>query len=89
MEGFMPLRKEQDDVYRKALDEMKRQIAEIDHQTEEEIKRVKARLSVLQETKKSLIAACTGIARILGEPAGEEDEEIARSVALAAGRGGS
>jgi hypothetical protein len=66
-----PRRKEQDDVYRKALDEMRRQIADIDRQTEAEIQQVKARLSVLQETKKALLAAAAGIVRILGETAAD------------------
>jgi hypothetical protein len=67
-----PRRKEQDDVYRKALDEMRRQIADIDRQTEEEIQQVKARLSVLQENKKALLAASAGIVRILGEASAEQ-----------------
>ena len=87
MDGTTPLRKEQDDVYRKAMDEMKRQIAEIDRQTEEEIQRVKARLSALQESKKALIAACSGIARIVGESPSEEQAEITPLEAQAAGRG--
>jgi hypothetical protein len=70
-ESLAPRRKEQDEVYRKALDEMRRQIADIDRQTEEEIQRVKARLSALQETKKALVAASAGIVRILGEAAAE------------------
>ncbi len=87
MEGATPLRKEQDEVYRKALDEMKRQIADIDHRTEEEIRLVKAKLSALQDTKKILIAACSGITRILGQAPVEENEDMARPDAATAGRG--
>ncbi len=86
MDGVTPLRKEQDEVYRKALDEMKRQIADIDRRTEEEIRLVKAKLSALQDTKKTLVAACSGIGRILGQPSLEENEEISRPDALSAGR---
>ncbi len=78
MEVVTSLRKEQDEVYRKALDEMKKQIAEIDRRTEEEIQRVKSRLSALQDTKKALVAACAGIARILGETPAEENGEAVR-----------
>jgi len=87
MEGAMPLRKEQDEVYRNALDEMKRQIVEIDQQTEKEIQRVKAKLSALQETKKALVAACAGIARIVGEAAPESGEDATRPEPPAADRG--
>ena len=87
MEGTTSLRKEQDDVYRKAMEEMRKQIAEIDRQTEDEIRRVKAKLSALQENKKSLIAACSGIARIMGESPADGEADAAPLEAQAAGRG--
>jgi hypothetical protein len=79
-------RKEQDEVYRKALDEMRRQIADIDRQTEEEIHWIKTRLSALQETKKALLAASAGIVRILGESAPDEAGNGTPPEAPAAGR---
>jgi hypothetical protein len=77
-------RKEQDEAYRKALDEMRRQIADIDRRTENEITQVKARLSALQETKKTLMAASAGIVRILGEAAAdpEADEKTPQEAAI-------
>jgi hypothetical protein len=86
-ESFAPLRKEQHETYRKALDEMRREIADIDRQTEEEIQRVKARLSALQETKKTLVAASAGIVRILGEAAADEDGDENSPEAAAVRRG--
>ena len=86
-ESFAPLRKEQHETYRKALDEMRREIADIDRQTEEEIQRVKARLSALQETKKTLVAASAGIVRILGEAAADEDGDETSPEAAAVRRG--
>jgi hypothetical protein len=74
----MTLRREQEDLYRKTMDEMKRQIDDVDIQIEEEITALKARLAELQDTKKSLMSAYRGMAKLLGED-GEVDLDEGRS----------
>jgi hypothetical protein len=65
----MALRREPEDLLRKTLDEMKRQIDEIDGRIEEEIAALKARLAEFQGSKKTLLSAYRGMARLLGEDA--------------------
>ena len=76
----MALRREQEELFRKTLEEMKRQIDDIDGRIEGEIAALKTRLAELQVSKKSLLNAYRGMARLLGEDAGP-DVEDARPVA--------
>jgi hypothetical protein len=71
----MTLRREQEDLFRKTLDEMKRQIDDIDSRVEEEISALKARLADFQGAKKILTNAYRGMAKLLGEEEGPELEE--------------
>jgi hypothetical protein len=71
----MTLRREQEELFRKTLDEMKRQIEDVDVRIEEEIAALKGRLSDLQSSKKTLVAAYRGMAKLLGEDAGPEVDE--------------
>jgi len=75
----MTLRREKEDLFRQSLEEMKRQIDDIDVRVEEEIAGVKARLADLQGARKILANAYRGMAKLLGEEAGLEAEET-RSV---------
>ncbi|MBM3311743.1 MAG: hypothetical protein FJY80_09560 [Candidatus Aminicenantes bacterium] len=75
----MTLRREQEELFRKTLDEMRRQIGDIDGRIEEEIAALKGRLADLQATKKTMVAAYRGLAKLLGEDEGPEVEE-ARAV---------
>ena len=72
----MPLNKEQEDLYKKTMEEVKRQLDGIDSQVEKELKKVRERLSELQEAKKSFKMIYEGTAKLLGvEPETDEDEE--------------
>jgi hypothetical protein len=72
----MTLRREQEELFRKTLDEMKRQVGDIDGRIEEEIAALKGRLADLQATKKTLVGAYRGLAKLLGEDEGLEVEEV-------------
>ena len=70
----MALSKEQEELYRKTMDEVKRQLDAVDSQVEHELQKVRERLAQLQESKKSLKMVYEGTAMLLGiEP--ELDEE--------------
>ena len=70
----MALSKEQEELYRKTMDEVKRQLDAVDSQVEHELQKVRERLAQLQESKKSLKMVYEGTATLLGiEP--ELDEE--------------
>ena len=70
----MALSKEQEELYKKTMDEVKRQLDGIDAQVEQELQKVRERLAHLQESKKSLQMVFEGTAKLLGvEP--ELDEE--------------
>lgn len=70
----MALNKEQEDLYRKTMDEVKRQLDSLDDQVERELQKVRERLAQLQDSKKSLKMVYEGTAKLLGiEP--ELDEE--------------
>jgi hypothetical protein len=70
----MSLNKEQEELYKRTMDEVKRQLDGIDAQVEQELQKVRERLAHLQESKKSLKMVFEGTAKLLGiEP--ELDEE--------------
>jgi hypothetical protein len=70
----MSLSKEHEDLYRKTMEEVKKQLDSIDSQVEQELQKVRERLAQLQESKKSLKMVYEGTAKLLGIEAELEDE---------------
>jgi hypothetical protein len=74
----MSLTKEQEDLYKKTMDEAKRQLDGIDGEMEKELQKARERLAKLQESKKSFKQIYVGTAELLGiEVEIEEDDENA------------
>jgi len=71
----MPLNKEQEDLYKKAMEEVKHQLDAIDSQVEKELMKVRERLAELQESKKSLKMIYDGAAKLLGLEVEQEEEK--------------
>jgi ElaB/YqjD/DUF883 family membrane-anchored ribosome-binding protein len=72
----MSLSKEQEDLYRKTMDEAKRQLDGIDSMVEKELQKVREKLADLQQAKKSFKMIYEGTAKLLGiETEADEDEE--------------
>jgi len=71
----MPLRRDQEDLYKKTMEEVKKQIDDIDVQIETEIQKVRERLADFQQAKKSLQQVYKGMAKLLGLDSDLEDEE--------------
>ncbi|MFQ6083313.1 MAG: hypothetical protein ACE5WD_08135 [Candidatus Aminicenantia bacterium] len=72
------LSKEQEQFYRKTLEESKKQLEEIDTQMEKELQKIREKLADLQATKKSIRQIYDGAVKLLGvenEFASEEEEE--------------
>ena len=79
----MPLNKEQEDLYKKTMEEVKHQLDAIDAQVEKELLKVRERLAELQESKKSLKMIYDGAAKLLGmEVEQEEDKKPSPTSAL-------
>ncbi len=75
-ESTMALSKDQEELYRRTMEEVKRQLDDIDAQVEQELQKVRERLAHLQESKKSLKMVYDGTARLLGiEPETNEDAD--------------
>lgn len=70
----MALSKEQEDLYRKTMDEVKRQLDSIDTQVEQELQKVREKLAQLQESKKTLKMVYEGTAKLLGIETELEEE---------------
>lgn len=71
----MALSKEQEELYRRTMDEVKRQLDDLEAQVEQELQKVRERLARLQESKKSLKMVYDGTAKLLGlELEGEEEK---------------
>ncbi|MFW6160121.1 MAG: hypothetical protein ACOC57_03160 [Acidobacteriota bacterium] len=72
----MDLSKEQEELYRKTFKEIEKELESIDSHIEEEIKKLKEKLSKVQERKKLLRHTYLGLAEILGidVKSSEEDE---------------
>ena len=64
----MALSKEQEDLYRKTMEEAKGQLETIDDDMEKEIQKARERLAKLQESKRSFRQLYEGAARLLGRP---------------------
>jgi ElaB/YqjD/DUF883 family membrane-anchored ribosome-binding protein len=71
----MALTKEQEDLYKKTMDEAKRQLDGIDGEMEKELQKARERLAKLQESKKSFKQIYIGTAELLGIEVELEDEE--------------
>jgi len=79
----MPLSKEQEDLYRKTMDEAKRQLDGIDSQVEKELQKVREKLADLQQAKKSFKMIYEGTAKLLGiETEADEEEEADATQAM-------
>ena len=79
----MGLSKEQEELYKKTMAEVKHQLEHIDEEVEKELQKVRKRLAELQESKKSMRMVYEGTAKLLGIELESEDEagEEAASVA--------
>jgi len=77
----MPLNKEQEELYRRTIEDVKRQLNSIDAEVERELQKVRDRLAQLQESKKSLKMVYEGMAKLLGIEL-EDIEETAGSDAV-------
>ena len=71
----MALTKEQEDLYKKTMDEAKRQLDGIDGEMENELQKARERLAKLQESKKSFRQIYVGTAELLGMEVELDDEE--------------
>jgi len=72
----MSLNKEQEDLYKKTMEEAKRQLDGIDGEMEEELQKARERLAKLQESKKSFRQIYVSTAELLGVKVEiAEDEE--------------
>jgi len=71
----MSLTKEQEDLYKKTMDEAKNQLDGIDGEMEKELQKARERLAKLQESKKSFKQIYVGTAELLGIEVEIEDDE--------------
>ena len=72
----MALNPDQENLYKKTMQEVRKQLASIDAQIERELQIVRDKLAALQESKKSYRLILEGTAKLLGlETDLEEDEE--------------
>jgi hypothetical protein len=70
------LNPDQENLYKKTMQEVRKQLATIDAQIERELQIVREKLATLQESKKSYRLILEGTAKLLGlETDLEEDEE--------------
>jgi ElaB/YqjD/DUF883 family membrane-anchored ribosome-binding protein len=79
----MALNKEQEELYKRTMDEVKRQLDGIDAQVEQELQKVRERLAQLQESKKSLKMVYEGTAKLLGVEPDLDEETRAESPTVA------
>lgn len=71
----MALTKDQEDLYRKTMEEAKAQLETIDDEMEKEIQKARERLAKLQESKRSFRQLYEGAARLLGIKVETEEEQ--------------
>jgi ABC-type Zn uptake system ZnuABC Zn-binding protein ZnuA len=75
-ENDVALNPDQENLYKKTMQEVRKQLAAIDAQIERELQIVREKLAALQESKKSYRLILEGTAKLLGlETDIEEDEE--------------
>lgn len=70
----MSISKDQEELYKKTLEDVRAQLAAIDGEVEKELQRVRQTLAQLQEQKKSLKMVYEGIAKLLGIESDLEEE---------------
>ncbi|MCI4446095.1 MAG: hypothetical protein JHC32_08730 [Candidatus Aminicenantes bacterium] len=70
----MGISKEQEELYKKTLEDVRAQLSAIDAEVEKELQRVRQTLAQLQEQKKSLKMVYEGIAKLLGIESDLEEE---------------
>ncbi len=70
----MPLSKDQEDLYKKTMEEVRNQLDHLDEEVEKELQKVRKRLAELQESKKSLKMVYEGTAKLLGIELETEEE---------------
>jgi len=75
----MSLNKEQEELYRKTMQEAKRQLEGVDALIEKELQKVREKLAELQESKKSFRMIYEGTAKLLGIESELQDEDEASS----------
>ena len=80
----MGLSREQEDLYKKTMAEVRNQLEHLDEEVEKELQKVRKRLADLQDSKKSLKMIYEGTAKLLGieleseEGAGDEAAAITK-----------
>ena len=81
----MALTKDQEELYRKTMEEAKGQLETIDEEMEKEIQKARERLAKLQESKRSFRQLYEGAARLLGLKVEDENAEGSSSEELKQG----
>ncbi len=76
----MAISKEQEELYKKTMEDVKAQLAAIDAEVEKELQRVRQTLAQLQEQKKSLKMVYDGIAKLLGVESDLEEDSSETSI---------
>jgi ElaB/YqjD/DUF883 family membrane-anchored ribosome-binding protein len=77
----MGLSKEQEELYKRTMEEVKRQLDNIDEDVEKELQKVRKRLAELQDAKKNLKMVYEGTAKLLGIEIETEDESADQAAA--------
>ncbi len=72
----MSLSKEQEELYKKTMDEAKKQLDGIDGEMEKELQKARERLAKLQESKKSFRQVYIGTAELLGVDVEIEEDDV-------------
>ena len=71
----MDLNKEQENLYKKTMEEARKQLKDIDAQMEKEIQKLREKLAHIQESKKYFKQIYEGAAKLLGVEIEEEKKE--------------
>ncbi len=71
----MDLNKEQESLYKKTMEEARKQLKDIDAQMEKEIQKLREKLAQIQESKKYFKQIYEGAAKLLGVEIEEEKKE--------------
>jgi hypothetical protein len=80
----MGLSKDQEELYKRTMDEVRRQLDNLDDEVEKELQKVRRRLAELQESKKSLKMVYEGTAKLLGIEVESEEEEAGEQASASA-----
>jgi uncharacterized membrane-anchored protein YhcB (DUF1043 family) len=71
----MAMNKEQEDLYRKTMEEAKKQLDGVDEEMEKELQKTREKLAKLQNSKSSYKRIYVGLAELLGEDVDIETDE--------------